>query len=119
MGADQALEWEVVTGVGDLVTASPTQNPDLYCALSRGGGGRYGVVYSLTSKAHPLIQTSGANLTFTSMGLSKDVYYAARAGWHSTLPGIVDAGDVCEWFVSNDTFLLTPFSGPGIPATEA
>lgn len=85
MGADQALEWTVFTGAGDLVTASPTQNPDLYWALSGGGGGTYRVVYSLTSKAHPFIQTSGANLTFTSMGLSKDVYYAAIAALDTAL----------------------------------
>lgn len=42
MGADQALEWEVVTPNGDHLIASPTQNTDLYFALSGGGGSTYG-----------------------------------------------------------------------------
>lgn len=51
LGADQALEWEVIDGNGQLLTASRTQNSDLYWALSGGGGGTYAVVYSLTAKA--------------------------------------------------------------------
>ena len=33
LAADQTLEWEVVTAGGKLVTASRTQNADLYWAL--------------------------------------------------------------------------------------
>ncbi|KAF5873341.1 putative fad binding domain protein [Botrytis fragariae] len=44
LAADQVLEWEVVTGNGDFLIASPTENKDLYWALSGGGGGSYGVV---------------------------------------------------------------------------
>ena len=34
LAADQVLEWEVVTGTGQLITASPFKNSDLYWALS-------------------------------------------------------------------------------------
>lgn len=34
LAADQVLEWEVITGAGDFVKASPTENSDLYWALS-------------------------------------------------------------------------------------
>jgi FAD/FMN-containing dehydrogenase len=37
LAADQVLEWEVVTADGELVTATPYQNQDLYWALSGGG----------------------------------------------------------------------------------
>ena len=50
LGADQALEWEVVTADGQHLVATPTQHSDLYWALSRGGGGSYAVVLSLTPK---------------------------------------------------------------------
>lgn len=118
MAADQALEWEVITAAGDFITASATENADLHWALSGGGGGTYGVVYSLTAKAHPIIPTSGANLTFASEGLSTETYFAAIEAWHANLPGIVDAGGTCEYFISAEAFLMTPFSGPGISAVR-
>lgn len=77
MAADQTLEWEVVTGTGEHLIANRQKNTDLYWALSGGGGGTYAVVLSLTSKAHQDTPTSGANLTFTSQGVSQDAYYEA------------------------------------------
>lgn len=84
-----------------------------------GGGGTYGVVYALTSKAHTDIPVSGANLTFLREGLSIDTYYAAISAWHANLPKIVDAGGMAVYFITNESFGLTPFTGPGIPASEA
>lgn len=66
LAADQTLEWEVVTGTGEMLTANRYNNSDLYWALSGGGGGTYGVTTSLTAKAHADIPVSGVNLTFTS-----------------------------------------------------
>ncbi|RYP90243.1 hypothetical protein DL770_003612 [Monosporascus sp. CRB-9-2] len=42
LAADQVLEWEVVTGKGELLTATPRQNSDLYWALAGGGGAHTG-----------------------------------------------------------------------------
>ena len=50
LAADNTLEFDVVTVDGRHVTASPTQNPDLYWALSGGGAGTYAVVLSATIK---------------------------------------------------------------------
>ena len=96
MTADQVLEWELVTVNGDFVKASPTENLDLYWALRGGGGGMYGVAYSLISKAHPGLETWVMNITFSSEGISKDTYDAAVAGFHAVLPNVVDAGGVVE-----------------------
>lgn len=52
MAADQALEWEIVTADGIHLIATPTQNSDLYWALSGGGAGTYAIVLSLTSKVY-------------------------------------------------------------------
>ncbi|KAI1185598.1 hypothetical protein F5B17DRAFT_432374, partial [Nemania serpens] len=43
LGADNVLEWEVVTVDGRHLVATPTQNADLYWALSGGGGGTFAV----------------------------------------------------------------------------
>lgn len=73
----------------------------------------------MTSKAHLDIPVSGANLTFAREGLSADTYYAAVRAWHTILPQIVDAGAMAIYFVTNETFALTPFTGPGITASQA
>jgi len=99
MAADQALEWEVVTGTGEHLIANREKNTDLYWALSGGGGGTYGVVLSLTSKAHPDVPTSGATLSFTSANVSKDAYYEAISTFHSSLSKSADAGIMSVWYV--------------------
>lgn len=109
LAADQTLEWEVITGTGDFVTASPTQNADLYWALSGGGGGTYGIVYSLTSKAHRDTPVSGASLSFYRKGLSTDTYYAGLTAWHKNLPNVVDAGIATDYTISKDFFRSRPF----------
>ena len=84
-----------------------------------GGGGTYGVVWALTSKAHFDIPVSGANITFSRKGLSTDTYYTAVRALHNILPQIVDAGGTAIYFVTNETFALSPFTGPGISASQA
>ncbi|TVY84927.1 FAD-linked oxidoreductase ZEB1 [Lachnellula suecica] len=118
MAADQVLEWEVVTASGELLIATPSNNSDLYWALSGGGGGVYGVVVSMTSKAHADMPSSAANLTFTNNGVSQDAFWGAVSVFHETLPAIVDAGGVSVWGFTNASFSMTPTYGPNITASQ-
>lgn len=114
LAADQVLEWEVVTGTGELLTASQSKNSDLYWALSGGGGGTYGVVLSMTSKAYPDLQVAAANLTFTNEGVSQDTFYNAAQTFISNLPAVLDTGAVSIWLLTNTTFMMTPTTAPGL-----
>uniref|UniRef100_L2GIA3 FAD binding domain protein n=1 Tax=Colletotrichum fructicola (strain Nara gc5) TaxID=1213859 RepID=L2GIA3_COLFN len=118
LGADQVLEWEVVTSGGQTIVATPTAYSDLYWALSGGGGGVYAAVLSMTVKAYPDMITSSANLTFTNTGVTDDVFYGAVTTYLKTLPDIVDAGAVSIWLMSPGVFLMQPTTAPGLTKAE-
>ena len=53
LSIDNLISADVVTSSGELITASATQNEDLFWGL-RGGGGSFGVVTSLEFRAYPV-----------------------------------------------------------------
>lgn len=113
LGADQVLEWEVVTAQGQHLIATPGQNSDLYWALCGGGPGTYGVVVSLIIRTHPPELIGGASLAFTSTGISNDTYWDAIAYWQSLQEGLVDAGTTTVALAFPSSFSLSPFTAPG------
>ncbi|PSN58942.1 FAD/FMN-containing isoamyl alcohol oxidase MreA [Corynespora cassiicola Philippines] len=118
LSADQVLAWEVVTANGKLRTATPVENQDLYWALSGGGGGTYGVVLSVTVKAYPDSNTSGAHLDFSNDGISQDAFYAAVSVYLKNTLRWIDAGAVGNFLLTENTFSVDPIIGYGLQKSE-
>jgi hypothetical protein len=119
LAADQVLKWEVVDGQGNIITATRDNDySDIFWALSGGGGGTYGVVYSMTSKAHPATPVSGLNLTYYTTNLTLDTFYETIEVFHTNLPAIVDAGAMAIWYYTNAFFSISPITAPNIPVAD-
>ncbi len=116
LAADNTLEFEVVTGDGRHVVATPTQNADLFWALNGGGGGTYAVVLSQTTRAHPDGIVAGASLTFNNT--DADAYWAAVGAWHALLLELDRVpGANTFWGVTADVFVLYSATLPDANAT--
>ncbi|KAI9170655.1 FAD-linked oxidoreductase ZEB1 [Paramyrothecium foliicola] len=98
LAADNTLSFEVVTAAGKVLTASRDKNADLYWALSGGGGGNYGIVYSMTVRAHPEAKVSGARFAIAPPENNPEVIYDVIDAFHAALPDIVDSGIMIIYF---------------------
>ncbi|KAF7363104.1 Fad binding domain protein [Mycena venus] len=118
LAADQTLEFEVITTQGLFVRASPLLNQDLYWALSGGGGGTYGIVWSVTVKAFTDVPVTIASINFTSEGISQDTYWQAIDAYQASTPALTDAK---VWGMAQYTtagFTLNPVFGVGKTSSE-
>jgi hypothetical protein len=118
LSADNVLEWEVVTADGRLVTASRTRNADLYWALSGGGPGNWGVVVSMTTKAHPDAKFGGATLIFTRADNDETVFFNAIDAFHGELATMVDAGSMVVYYFASTFFQIAPINAYNKTAAE-
>jgi FAD/FMN-containing dehydrogenase len=120
LAADQVLEWEVVLASGEIVIASASSPKyrDLYWALCGGGGGTFGAVVSVTVKAHSSRSLSTASLSF-SLPLNASEsdtahFFEVVNTFNKQIPTLNDAGAVAIWFITAQTFTLSPLFGPGL-----
>jgi FAD/FMN-containing dehydrogenase len=77
MTIDNVLSFQVVTANGEVVTASASQNPDLFWAL-RGGGGNFGVVTRFTFRLHEVGPTITGGLLLWDAGEADQVLATFR-----------------------------------------
>lgn len=78
---DNLIEADVVLADGTFVTASETDNSDLFWAL-RGGGGNFGIVTSFLFSAHPVSQVFGGPIAW-----SQDDAREIMQAYRDFLPG--------------------------------
>lgn len=110
LAADQTLEFEVVTAAGNIVKASSKQNSDLYWALSGGGAGNYGIVTSLTVRAHPAGTIGGASLTVTIANTTKATFDKAVGRFFDLLPAMVDKGATVVFVLTSQALAIKPLT---------
>ncbi|KAF9889768.1 hypothetical protein FE257_007074 [Aspergillus nanangensis] len=99
MASDNALEFTVVTAEGSLVTANAYQNTDLFFALRGGGGGTWGVVTSVTVKAHPdypVIFT----LTNYTLPTPDTTFWDGIEAFHNHLVALNDNGGTGYYYIT-------------------
>ncbi|KAL2173170.1 uncharacterized protein P884DRAFT_212792 [Thermothelomyces heterothallicus CBS 202.75] len=89
MASDNVLEWEVVTGDGRHIVATPEKNSDIYWAMSGGGGGSYGVALSMTARIYRDGPVLGPVLTFTAPDVGNETYWGAVDAFLKRLPGML------------------------------
>jgi hypothetical protein len=88
LAAHTVTRAEVVLADGDLVTASPTQHPDLFWGLP-GSGGNLGIVTELEFALAPVARVYGGNLYYP-LTRSREVL-EFFADWSRTVPDEVTA----------------------------
>jgi FAD/FMN-containing dehydrogenase len=122
-GADSVLSMEVVTADGEFVVANSTSNTDLFWALRGGGGSTFGVVTSVTVKAHPDLEVTVSRFGFTSAQTGNETFWAAIRAYVDLWIDNADAGTYTYWTLipSNGTFsfAFSPFFAPGKKVEEA
>ena len=125
IAADHVLSMEVVLASGQFVTASSTQNIDLFWALRGGGGSTFGVVTSVTVKAYPDIPVTVTAFSFGVGGnVTYDDFWAGIRAYFSYLIPFAEAGIYGYFYVlpgETPLFLMSPFFAPNmsVAATEA
>jgi FAD/FMN-containing dehydrogenase len=119
MGADQVLEMQVVTADGQFLTASPTENTDLFWAIRGGGGSTFGIVTSMIVKAFKDVETTVGTLGWSVQGnnISNDTFWRGVSSYFSYFKGFTEQGLSSEWYITqtngNPTFSVAPFFAPG------
>ncbi|PLB47470.1 FAD binding domain-containing protein [Aspergillus steynii IBT 23096] len=123
LAADQVLSMQVVLPDGQFVTASFTENIELFWALRGGGGSTFGIVTSVTVKAFPTIPATSSTFTWsTGANLTHENFWAGFRAYLDLFIQHSDAGIYSYFFIlpsdGEFTFLMQPFFAPNKTVAE-
>ncbi|CAI6342256.1 unnamed protein product [Periconia digitata] len=124
MAADHVLGFEVVTAIGEFVTANSTSNTDLFWALRGGGGATYGVVTSVTVKAFKDMPVAAASWSFNSTKLGAAGFWTATQAFIDGANTYADNGVYTYFMIAPSptgkdyTFLMKPLFAPNKTTNE-
>lgn len=126
IAADHILSLDVVLASGEFVTASSSNNTDLFWALRGGGGSTFGVVTSLTVKAYPDMPATAFSFVFggPASNVTYENFWAGVRAYFSHFILFSDAGAYAYFEVIPapvPIFLMMPFFAPNMTsnATQA
>lgn len=84
LSCDNLLSVDVVTADGHFLTASASENMDLFWGV-RGGGGNFGIITTFEYRLHPVAQVLGGPMVYP-LAQAKEVLHFL----HSYLPTVPD-----------------------------
>ncbi|KAI0172632.1 FAD-binding domain-containing protein [Hypoxylon sp. FL1284] len=113
LGADQVLEMEVVTPMGDIVIANECQNQDLFWAMRGGGGGTFGVATEFTLITYPTPELVGLDMSILTADSNASYTWDMAAYVLSQFPYLDSKG------LSGYSILTNNLTYPGSSATGA
>ncbi|KAL3294140.1 isoamyl alcohol oxidase [Colletotrichum asianum] len=132
LGADQVLSARVVLASGEIVTASPCNNTDLFYAIRGGGGGTYGVVTQMTVKTYPTKNIDAIDVVIGTASTSVNAsakFIDAMTDIYSSYPYLSEVGfaGYGAWAMNSpvpiggnfSTFYTQTFTTLGNDAAEA
>jgi FAD/FMN-containing dehydrogenase len=108
LGADQFVEFKIITADGKMRVANSVSEPDLFWALRGGGGGTWGVVVEATVKTYPSsgIASSTFWINATNYNDQKSIYPAV-AWLHTKIPEFADQGLTNYYYIYPNAFAIT------------
>ncbi|OQE42124.1 hypothetical protein PENCOP_c004G05671 [Penicillium coprophilum] len=113
LAADQVLAMQVVLADGRFITATSTENSDVFWMLRGGGGSTIGVVTSLTVKALPQLETTTVTFNFTVNDTpGPDAFWAAVGSYLDHFETFVDAGTYGYFYIgASEAMFGTTYAG--------
>ncbi|KAH9883435.1 FAD-binding domain-containing protein, partial [Xylariomycetidae sp. FL2044] len=105
LAADQVLQLDLVTPMGEILTANECQNQDLFWAMRGGGGSTFGVMTSVTLATHPTPKMVAGELGLFTPDLNATFIWDLSAYVLSQFP-YLDARGVSGYSVITDNYTV-------------